>query len=260
MKNKKFILKTQEENISIVSLNDDSYFNALSEELLNELFVALDEVNQDKSVKVIVIRGLGRGFSAGHNLKEIQSNQDESFYQSLMDTSKKVMAALPQLSKPVIAEVHGVATAAGCQLVAACDLAYSDNETKFATPGVNIGLFCHTPLVPVSRTISRKHSMEMLLLGDLISAIDAKRFGLINDVFNSKDLHKQVMEVAKNISNKSSYVLKLGKETFYKQLNMSIDQAYEYASERMIKNLKADDAKEGIEAFLEKRDPEWKNS
>ena len=146
------------------------------------------------------------------------------------------------------------------RLVAACDLAYSDNETKFATPGVNIGLFCHTPLVPVSRTISRKHSMEMLLLGDLISAIDAKRFGLINDVFNSKDLHKQVMEVAKNISNKSSYVLKLGKETFYKQLNMSIDQAYEYASERMIKNLKADDAKEGIEAFLEKRDPEWKNS
>ncbi len=260
MKNKKFILKEQEDDISLVSLNDESSFNALSEKLLNELFIALDEVDKDKSVKVIVIRGLGKGFSAGHNLKEIQSNQEESFYRSLMETSKRVMSILSQLSKPVIAEVHGVATAAGCQLVAACDLAYADSETKFATPGVNIGLFCHTPLVSVSRTISRKHSMEMLLLGELISASDAKRFGLINDFFNSEDLHKEVMQIAKNISNKSSYVLKLGKETFYKQLNMSLEEAYEYATERMIKNLKANDAKEGIEAFIEKRDPDWRNS
>jgi enoyl-CoA hydratase/carnithine racemase len=156
--------------------------------------------------------------------------------------------------------VHGVATAAGCQLVAACDLAYADTETKFATPGVNIGLFCHTPLVPVSRTIAKKHSMEMLLLGEMIEASEAKRFGLINDIFEPGELHEKVMAIAKTISSKSSYVLKLGKETFYKQLNMDLEEAYEYATERMIKNLKAEDAKEGINAFLNKRDPEWKNS
>ena len=203
---------------------------------------------------------MGRGFSAGHNLKEIQLNQDESFYRNLMDTSKKVMSILPKLKKPVIAEVHGVATAAGCQLVAACDLAYADEESKFATPGVNIGLFCHTPLVSVSRTIARKHSMEMLLLGELISASDAKRFGLINDTFKIEDLHTRVMRIAKTISSKSAYVLKLGKETFYSQLNMSLEEAYEYATERMILNLEAKDAKEVIDAFLEKRNPEWKNS
>ena len=175
-----------------------------------------------------------------------------------MDCSKKVMSILPKLNKPVIAEVHGVATAAGCQLAAACDLAYADTKTKFATPGVNIGLFCHTPLVPVSRTIARKHSMEMLLLGELIDASEAKRFGLINDVFVPEELHARVMDVAKTIASKSSYVLKLGKETFYKQLNMSLEEAY--AAERMIQNLQADDAKEGIDAFLNKRDPEWSNS
>ena len=170
------------------------------------------------------------------------------------------MTILPNLNKPVIAEVHGVATAAGCQLVAACDLAYADTETKFATPGVNIGLFCHTPLVSVSRTLAKTHSMEMLLLGEMVEATEAKRFGLINDVFEPEELHERVMTVAKTISSKSSYILKLGKETFYKQLNMSLEEAYEYASERMIKNLRAEDAKEGIDAFLNKRDPKWKNS
>ena len=164
------------------------------------------------------------------------------------------------IRKPVIAEAHGVATAAGCQLVAACDLAYADTETMFATPGVNIGIFCHTPLVSVSRTIAKKHAMEMLLLGGLIGASEAKRFGLINDIFEPKELHDRVMAIAKTISSKSSYVLKMGKETFYKQLNMDLEEAYEYATERMIKNLKADDAKEGINAFVNKRDPKWKNS
>ena len=260
MKKEELIIVEKEQEVSLISLNDANSFNALSEELLTRLFIVLKEAEEDDSVKVIIIRGMGRGFSAGHNLKEIRLNQDESFYRNLMDTSKKVMSILPKLKKPVIAEVHGVATAAGCQLVAACDLAYADEESKFATPGVNIGLFCHTPLVSVSRTIARKHSMEMLLLGELISASDAKRFGLINDTFKIEELHKRVMRIAKTISSKSAYVLKLGKETFYSQLNMSLEEAYEYATERMILNLEAKDAKEGIDAFLEKRNPEWKNS
>tara|TARA_B100000953_G_C17976224_1_gene407681 strand:- start:56 stop:838 length:783 start_codon:yes stop_codon:yes gene_type:complete len=260
MKKEELIITEKEQEISLISLNDTNSFNALSEELLTRLFIVLKEAEEDDSVKVIIIRGMGRGFSAGHNLKEIRLNQDESFYRNLMDTSKKVMSILPKLKKPVIAEVHGVATAAGCQLVAACDLAYADEESKFATPGVNIGLFCHTPLVSVSRTIARKHSMEMLLLGELISASDAKRFGLINDTFKIEELHTRVMRIAKTISSKSAYVLKLGKETFYSQLNMSLEEAYEYATERMILNLEAKDAKEGIDAFLEKRNPEWKNS
>ena len=257
---RKLVILEKEEEVSLISLNDESSFNSLSEDLLKELLAVLKEAEKDVSTKALIIRGIGRGFSAGHNLKEVQGNQDESFYRNLMTLSKKVMTTLPNLNKPVIAEVHGVATAAGCQLVAACDLAYADNETKFATPGVNIGLFCHTPLVPVSRTIAKKHSMEMLLLGEMVGASEAKRFGLINDMFEPEDLHERVMAVAKTISSKSSYILKLGKETFYKQLDMSLEEAYEYASERMIKNLQAEDAKEGIDAFLNKRDPKWKNS
>ena len=257
---RKLVILEREEEASLISLNDEGSFNSLSEDLLKELFSALKEADEDHSTKVLILRGVGRGFSAGHNLKEVQGNQDESFYRNLMACSKKVMTILPNLNKPVIAEVHGVATAAGCQLVAACDLAYADTETKFATPGVNIGLFCHTPLVSVSRTIAKKHSMEMLLLGEMVEATEAKRFGLINDVFEPEELHERVMTVAKTISSKSSYILKLGKETFYKQLNMSLEEAYEYASERMIKNLRAEDAKEGIDAFLNKRDPKWKNS
>ena len=257
---KKLVILEREEEASLISLNDEGSFNSLSEDLLKELFAVLKEADKDDSTKVLILRGVGRGFSSGHNLKEVQGNQDESFYRDLMASSKKVMKILPNLNKPVIAEVHGVATAAGCQLVAACDLAYADTETKFATPGVNIGLFCHTPLVPVSRTIAKKHSMEMLLLGEMVGASEAKRFGLINDLFEPEELHERVMAVAKIISSKSSYILKLGKETFYKQLDMSLEEAYEYASERMIKNLQAEDAKEGIDAFLNKRDPRWKNS
>ena len=250
----------KEEEVSLISLNDESSFNSLSENLLKELFAVLKESDQDDTTKVLVLKGVGRGFSSGHNLKEVQENQNDDFYRDLLNSCKEVMIFLSNLSKPVIAEVHGVATAAGCQLVASCDLAYADSDTRFATPGVNIGLFCHTPLVPVSRTIAKKHSMEMLLLGDLIDATEAKRFGLINDVFEPEELHKKVMEVAKAICLKSSYILKMGKETFYKQLDMGLEEAYEYATERMIKNLKAEDAREGIDAFLTKRNPNWKNS
>jgi len=257
---KALVTLQKEEEVSLISLNDEGSFNSLSENLLKELFAVLKESDQDVTTKVLVLKGVGRGFSAGHNLKEVQENQNDDFYRDLLNSCKEVMTFLSNLSKPVIAEVHGVATAAGCQLVASCDLAYADSDTRFATPGVNIGLFCHTPLVPVSRTIAKKHSMEMLLLGDLIDATEAKRFGLINDVFEPEELHKKVMEVAKTICSKSSYVLKMGKETFYKQLDMDLEEAYEYATERMIENLKAEDAREGIDAFLTKRNPNWKNS
>jgi len=257
---KALVTLQKEEEVSLISLNDEGSFNSLSENLLKELFAVLKESDQDVTTKALVLKGVGRGFSAGHNLKEVQENQNDDFYRDLLNSCKEVMTFLSNLSKPVIAEVHGVATAAGCQLVASCDLAYADSDTRFATPGVNIGLFCHTPLVPVSRTIAKKHSMEMLLLGDLIDATEAKRFGLINDVFEPEELHKKVMEVAKTICSKSSYVLKMGKETFYKQLDMELEEAYEYATERMIENLKAEDAREGIDAFLTKRNPNWKNS
>ena len=256
----KLVILEEEEGISVISLNDQDSFNSLSIELLNQLFSTLKTADEDQSTKTIILKGIGRGFSAGHNLKEIQKNQTEEFYRNLLAASKKVMIILSNLKKPIIAEVHGVATAAGCQLVAACDLAYSDSKTKFATPGVNIGVFCHTPLVSVSRTIAKKHSMEMLLLGEFVNAADAKRFGLINDIFEPKELHNRVIGIAKIISSKSSYVMGLGKETFYTQLNMNLDEAYDYATERMIKNLKADDAKEGVEAFINKRNPNWKNS
>ena len=257
---KALVTLQKEEEVSLITLNDESSFNSLSENLLKELFAVLKESDQDVTTKALVLKGVGRGFSAGHNLKEVQENQNDDFYRDLLNSCKEVMTFLSNLSKPVIAEVHGVATAAGCQLVASCDLAYADSDTRFATPGVNIGLFCHTPLVPVSRTIAKKHSMEMLLLGDLIDATEAKRFGLINDVFEPEELHKKVMEVAKTICSKSSYVLKMGKETFYRQLDMELEEAYEYATERMIENLKAEDAREGIDAFLTKRNPNWKNS
>ncbi len=259
-KSNPLVIVEKEEEATLISLNDEGSFNSLSENLLKELFIAFKEADEDSSTKVLVLKGVGRGFSAGHNLKEVQENENESFYRELLNCCKEVMTFLPNLNKPVIAEVHGVATAAGCQLVASCDLAYADTNTRFATPGVNIGLFCHTPLVPVSRTIAKKHSMEMLLLGDLIGATEAKRFGLINDIFEPEELHEKVMEVARTICSKSPYVLKMGKETFYKQLDMGLEEAYEYATERMIQNLKAEDAKEGIDAFLNKRDPDWKNS
>ena len=254
-----YVHMEREEEATIINLNDDKSFNSLSHSVLDQLFVLLKDADMDRSTKLIIIRGQGRGFSAGHNLKEVQEKDDENFYEDLMNASSRVMSLPPNLNKPVIAEVHGVATAAGCQLVAACDLAYASSETKFATPGVNIGLFCHTPLVPVSRSISKKHSMEMLLLGEMIDAEEAKRFGLINDVFEPDELHIKVMEKAKTIASKSPYVVQSGKRTFYEQLEMNLSDAYEYSSGRMVKNLMANDAKVGINAFLNKEEPRWEN-
>ena len=247
-----------------LTLNDPDNKNALSELMMQELLKAISDASKDNSVKVIVIASTGDVFCSGHNLKEINEakksdDNGESYYLGLFKICSSLMQLIIHCSKPVIAEVNGIATAAGCQLVASCDLAVSSDSSKFATPGVNIGLFCSTPMVALSRNVSQKNSMKMLLTGDMISADEAKRISLINDCVPEEQLTKLVMELAEKISKKSQEVLKIGKEAFYKQSQLNIEDAYEYTSMVMTKNMMIDDASEGINAFLEKRNPKWKN-
>ena len=247
-----------------VTLNDIDNKNALSELMMQKLIKAISEASTNNAVKVIVISSTGNVFCSGHNLKEINKakqtdDKGESYYLELFKTCSSLMQLIIDCPKPVIAEVNGIATAAGCQLVASCDLAISSNSSKFATPGVNIGLFCSTPMVALSRNISKKDSMMMLLTGDMISADEAKRISLINDYVPEDQLSKSVMNLAKKISEKSQAVLKIGKEAFYKQLQLNIEDAYEYTSMVMTKNMMIDDASEGISSFLDKRNPKWRN-
>tara|TARA_B100001989_G_scaffold251792_1_gene231879 strand:- start:470 stop:1276 length:807 start_codon:yes stop_codon:yes gene_type:complete len=247
-----------------LTLNDPDNKNALSELMMQELLKAISDASKDNSVKVIIIASTGDVFCSGHNLKEINEakksdDNGESYYLGLFKICSSLMQLIINCSKPVIAEVNGVATAAGCQLVASCDLAVSSDSSKFATPGVNIGLFCSTPMVALSRNVSQKNSMKMLLTGDMISADEAKRISLINDCVPEEQLTKLVMDLAEKISKKSQEVLKIGKEAFYKQSQLNIEDAYEYTSKVMTKNMMIDDAFEGINAFLEKRNPKWKN-
>ena len=247
-----------------LTLNDPDNKNALSELMMQELLKAISDASKDNSVKVIVIASTGDVFCSGHNLKEINEakkldDNGESYYLRLFKICSSLMQLIINCSKPVIAEVNGIATAAGCQLVASCDLAVSSDSSKFATPGVNIGLFCSTPMVALSRNVSQKNSMKMLLTGDMISADEAKEISLINDCVPEEQLTKLVMDLAEKISKKSQEVLKIGKEAFYKQSQLNIEDAYEYTSKVMTKNMMIDDAFEGINAFLEKRNPKWKN-
>jgi enoyl-CoA hydratase/carnithine racemase len=258
------LVNSDDNGVLRLTLNDLDNKNALSELMMQKLINAIREASKDKSVKVIVIASGGNVFCSGHNLKEINEARKvddggKSYYLELFKTCSSLMQLIVDCSKPVIAEVGGIATAAGCQLVASCDLAISSNTAKFATPGVNIGLFCSTPMVAISRNISKKDSMKMLLTGDMISADEAKRISLINDFVPDDQLTKSVMDLAKKISEKSQAVLKIGKEAFYKQLDLNIEDAYEYTSMVMTKNMMIDDASEGISSFLSKRNPKWKN-
>ena len=245
--------------IKSIILNDTKTYNSLSFKTLNSLSKLLNKFNLDKDTRVIIISGSGKGFSAGHNLKEVKSLKNKKKYLKLFNLCSKVMMQIVEGRKPVIAKVHGAAFAAGCQLVASCDLAYSTKDAIFATPGVNIGLFCSTPMVAVSRKINRKQMMKMLLTGEPIKASFAKQIGLINDHFSKKELNKEVLNIAKKISSKSNLTIKIGKRAFYKQLEMPLNKAYKYTSEMMTLNMMAMDAKEGIAAFLEKRSPKWKH-
>tara|TARA_A100001388_G_C28758598_1_gene496389 strand:+ start:797 stop:1570 length:774 start_codon:yes stop_codon:yes gene_type:complete len=245
--------------IAIVTINEPKTYNSLSFQNLNSLIKVFRRLDKDKKTKVIILEGAGKGFSAGHNLKEVKSLKGKNRYQKLFNLCSKLMMQIVEGRKPVIAKVHGAAYAAGCQLVASCDLAYSSNDALFATPGVNIGLFCSTPMVAVSRKINRKPMMKMLLTGEPIKANFAKEIGLINDFFSKPKLNYEVFKIAKKIASKSNLTIKIGKQAFYKQLEMPLRKAYSYTSKMMTLNMMAMDAKEGISAFLEKRKPKWKN-
>lgn len=245
--------------ISRIRLNDPETYNSMSFDMLNSLITAIKELDKDKNTRVIIIEGSGKGFSAGHNLKEVRSLKGKSNYQKLFNLCSQLMMLIINSNKPVIAKVHGAAFAAGCQLVATCDLALSTSDAKFCTPGVNIGLFCSTPMVALSRNVSRKKAMRMLITGEPISAQYAKEIGLINDYFDSLKLEEEVLKLAETIISKSTKVVKIGKSAFYKQLSMPLDEAYKYTSRVMSENMMSLDAKEGISAFLEKRSPKWKD-
>ena len=245
--------------ISRIIINDPATYNALSSKTLKSLINIFKNLNSDDKTKVIIIEGSGKGFSAGHDLKEVRSLKKKSKYNKLFNLCSKLMLEIIEGRKPVIAKVHGAAFAAGCQLVASCDLAVSSDNAIFATPGVNIGLFCSTPMVAVSRKVSRKKTMKMLLTGDPIDAKYAKEIGLINDHYPDSKLESEVLELAKKIASKSNLTIKIGKKGFYKQLEMPLKKAYKYTSKIMTENMMALDAKEGISAFLEKRSPNWKN-
>ena len=245
--------------ISVVKINEPKTYNSLSFKNLNSLISVLQKLDKNKKIKVIILEGAGKGFSAGHNLKEVKNLKTKNKYQKLFNLCSKLMLQIIEGRTPVIAKVHGAAYAAGCQLVASCDLAYSTKDALFATPGVNIGLFCSTPMVAVSRKINRKSMMKMLLTGDPIKAPYAKEVGLINDCYPKSKLNNEVLKIAKKIASKSNLTIKIGKQAFYKQLEMPLRKAYAYTSKMMTINMMALDAKEGISAFLEKRKPKWKN-
>lgn len=260
------ILKTSlnEDGIYRLTLNNPVNHNVLSEKMMSNMQDALEESINNKKIRVVIISAEGPTFSAGHDLKELtkgrqNSDKGKSYFKTIMKNCSKLMQTIVNNPKPIIAEINGVATAAGCQLVASCDLAYASSLSKFATPGVNIGLFCSTPMVAVSRNISNKHSMEMLLAGDLISADEAETIGLINKSIAAPLLKAKTLEIAKKISKKSALTLKIGKEAFYKQINMNLSDAYDYASNVMVENMLKLDAEEGIEAFINKRKPNWQD-
>jgi enoyl-CoA hydratase/carnithine racemase len=253
------LLRRNADGIAWLTLNRPAARNALSVALMSALQEALDAIARDSAVKVVVIAANGPGFCAGHDLREMRANPGRQHYQAVFGQCARLMTSIVRLPRPVIARVHGIATAAGCQLVASCDLAVAATDARFATPGVNIGLFCSTPMVALSRAVPRKAAMEMLLTGEMIGTEEAQRLGLVNRVVPTDRLDDTVTELARTIAAKSPLVVKIGKEAFYRQAELGLDAAYAYTSEVMVANMMARDAEEGIDAFLEKRAPKWEN-
>jgi enoyl-CoA hydratase/carnithine racemase len=250
---------TRSEPVARLALNRPERRNALSLELMRELVAALDEIGPDPAIRVLVLEGRGPAFSAGHDLDEMVEHRDPAFYEDEFATCIGLMTRLHEIPQPVIARVHGVATAAGCQLVAACDLAIASADARFATPGVNIGLFCSTPMVPVARAVGRKRALEMLFTGEMIDAATALEWGLVNRVVPVKELDPAVDALAARIAQASGFVLGLGKRAFYAQDSLSDTAAYDITGPVMVENAQADDAQEGMRAFLDKRAPVWRN-
>ncbi len=251
-------------NVAVLALNRPQTRNSLSEAMLAALARELTGIAGDRAVRVVVLTAKGPAFSGGHDLKELTARRSDpdhgrAYFRHIMLTCSAMMQQIVHLPQPVIAAVQGTATAAGCQLVASCDLAVASAEAKFGVSGINAGLFCSTPMAPLSRNVARKHAMELLLTGDLISAQDAFRIGLVNRVVPAGSEFDAALALARKIAGKSSHVVKIGKEAFYRQLEMGLDEAYRYTAEVMVENLMARDAQEGISAFVEKRPPKWQD-
>lgn len=251
-------------SIAVLTLNRPASRNSLSEDLIAELHAALTEIREDTRVRAVVIAANGPAFSAGHDIKELTARRSDAdrgraYFAQIMNACSAMMQAVVQLPKPVIAAVQGIATAAGCQLVASCDLAVASEAASFATPGVDIGLFCSTPMVALSRNVPRKQAMEMLLTGEPVAAARAREIGLINRVVAAGTERDAAIALAQQVALKSAYTVKLGKAAFYRQAEMSLADAYRYAAEVMTENMMARDAEEGIGAFIEKREPKWQD-
>jgi enoyl-CoA hydratase/carnithine racemase len=251
-------------SIAVLTLNRPASRNSLSEGLIAELHAALKEIHDDKTVRAVVIAANGPAFSAGHDMKELTARRTDAdrgraYFAQMMNTCSAMMQAIVHLPKPVVAAVQGVATAAGCQLVASCDLAIASEAATFATPGVDIGLFCSTPMVALSRNVPRKQAMEMLLTGEPVPAARARDIGLVNRVVAAGTERDAAIALAQKVALKSAYTIKLGKAAFYRQAEMSLADAYRYAAEVMTENMMARDAEEGIGAFIEKREPKWQD-
>ncbi len=253
------VLRSDRQGVTTITLNRPDARNALSWSLMQTLLHTLASIKSDPDIRAVIIAGNGAAFCAGHDLKELLEKKSHVNHKATFELCSTVMQAIVTLPQPVIARVHGVATAAGCQLVASCDLAVAATVARFATPGVKLGFFCSTPMVALSRNVSRKAAMEMLLLGDLIDAEKAREFGLVSHVVAPERLEAVTDEIADKIAKKSPRVVANGKEAFYRQLEMSLADAYAYTSEVMAQNIVKSDAVEGIGAFLEKRDPSWRD-
>ncbi len=248
------ILINQIENgIARLILNRPGQYNALSKRLLAELQSALDNIATNDDVRVVVLAANGKAFCAGHDLKEMRSSEDRDFHQSLFRQCGRMMQTIAEMPQPVIAQINGIATAAGCQLVAQCDLAVASDISRFAVSGINVGLFCSTPAVPLSRNMHRKQAMHMLLTGDFIDAGTAREYGLVNMVTSVDGLEAETRALAEKIAAKSPLAIKMGKRMFYRQLNMGLADAYDFAGDTMACNMDSEDAREGIDAFIEKR-------
>jgi enoyl-CoA hydratase/carnithine racemase len=258
------LLREDVDDVAILTLNRPQARNSLSEAMLQALGEALAAIARERAIRAVIVTANGPAFSAGHDLKELNARRSDpdrgrAYFKHIMDLCSGVMQQVVRLPQPVIAAVQATATAAGCQLVASCDLAVTASSAKFATPGVNIGLFCSTPMVALSRNVSRKAAMEMLLTGEMISAKDAARIGLVNHVVAPGSERDEALKLARKIAAKSALNVKMGKEAFYRQIEMPLADAYRYTSEVMVENMLARDAEEGISAFIEKREPKWED-
>jgi enoyl-CoA hydratase/carnithine racemase len=251
------ILYESDETVALVTMNRPKKYNALSLDHMRELVSCLKAIGEDRETSIVVLRGNGPGFCAGHDLSEM-IERDPAFYRHVFDVCSELMETIQAIPQPVIAQVHGIATAAGCQLAATCDLVVASEDARFATPGVKIGLFCSTPMVALSRAVGQKKSMEMLLTGEFVSAEEALVEGLVNKVVPAEELEAEARKLAEKIAEASPLVVGVGKQAFYRQLEMPTEQAYAYTREVMSFNATFADAQEGMCAFLEKRKPEWK--